>query len=123
MRRRIPRIKAAQKAANKEQAEAGKKAAVGLTSGPSRSRSTRSPVAPRLPIGRRSRKLVSGWKVRRTEDGRQLYNTAPHHVYVLAPRGTRKMRPRRYWEAHLRLTRPLMLPIARKHINQALKGS
>ena len=123
MRRRISRIKSAQQAANKEQAEAGQKAAVGLTSGPSRSRNAPSPVMPRLPIGRRSRKLVSGWKIRKTQNGRQLYNTARHHVYVLAPKGTKRMKSRRYWEAHLRVTRPQMLPIARKHIVQALKGN
>lgn len=123
MRRRIRTVTRAIQAANKEQAESGQADAITLTSGPQRGRNAPSPVRPRLPIGRRSRKLVSGWKIRRIKNGRQLYNRAPHHLYVLAPRGTKTMHPRGYWKAHLRLTHPRMLPIARKHINQSLKGS
>ena len=76
--------------------------AVRLTSGPQRTGRERGPVSP-LPIGVRSGALRGGWRLepftRGEESGWRLFNVAPHHVYVLSPGGTARMRSRGFWTA------------------------
>jgi hypothetical protein len=127
-RARLRAIRAAQKDANRDQADIARQVSIQLTSGPTRSRAARSPVRPVLPIGRRSRRLVRGWRVQALSAGgsvvarRQLYNVAPHSKYVLAPGGTRRMASRRLWEALMAISRPRLREVAREHINLALRG-
>lgn len=122
----------------RDQAALAKSEAVALTSGPRRAINAPSPVSPILPIGRRTMRLVRGWRVVRIRGGRSLVNQAPHHVFVLAPGGTRRtvtnpdgtkrpsgrhlMRPRRMWEAlRLRTARPMTAISARAQA-RALQG-
>jgi len=137
-RERARSLKRGMDGATLDQATLAKSEAVALTSGPRRARNAPSPVSPVLPIGQRTRKLVRGWRVIRTRGGRALVNLAPHHVFVLAPGGTRRtvtnpdgtkrrsgrhlMRPRRLWEAlRLRTARPMTAISARAQA-RALQG-
>lgn len=108
--------------ANRDQVALAKSTAIALTSGPRRAINAPSPVSPILPIGRRTLRLVRGWRVVRITGGRALVNLAPHHVFVLAPNGTKRMRPRRLWEAlRLRTARPMTAISARAQA-RALQG-
>jgi len=109
------------------QARAGAATSRGITHGPQRAINAPSPVSPIRPIGRRTGKLFSGWRVRRVGgDARSrkaaLYNVAAHHQYVLRPGGTRRMTDRGYWKAHRDASAPSRLSIARKGQLRALKG-
>lgn len=110
------------------QARAGMATSRGITHGPQRALNAPSPVAPIRPIGRRTGKLFSSWRVRRLASGsantRQaaLYNRATHHVYVLRPGGTRRMADRGYWEAHRKASAPSRRAIAQKGQQRALRG-
>ncbi len=125
---RAARLRAALGGIAMEQATAGKTVARGLTHGPQREINAPSPVSPIRPIGRRTGKLFSGWRVRRISSGsadtRQaaIYNRAPHHVYVLKPGGTKRMADRGYWEAHRKASAPATRSIAQRGQQRALRG-
>jgi hypothetical protein len=127
-RARAARLRAALPGIVMEQATAGKAVARGLTHGPQRAINAPSPVSPIRPIGRRTRKLFSGWRVRRVASGANdtrkvvLYNRAVHHGYVLKPGGTKRMKDRGYWEAHRKASAPATRSIAQKGQQRALKG-
>lgn len=110
------------------QAKAGAATSRGITHGPQRPVSFRGKVSPVRPIGRRTGKLFSGWRVRRVSSGQAnarkaaLYNVAAHHQYVLRPGGTRRMTDRGYWRAQREASAPSRLSIARKGQLRALKG-
>lgn len=90
------RLKAADSAVQRA-AELATREAIELTSGPV----NRPPTASPTPIGIRSGQLRGGWRVepftRGREHGFRLYNIAPHHRFVLNPRGTSRMKPRGFW--------------------------
>lgn len=127
-RARAARLRASLGTIAREQAEAGKATARGLTHGPQRPINAPSPVSPIRPIGRRTGRLFASWRTRRIASGapetRQvvLYNRAPHHVYVLRPGGTRRMADRGYWEAHRKASAPARRRIAQRGLQRALKG-
>lgn len=127
-RERTARLRASLGQVAIEQAQAGMAVSRGLTHGPERSPSTPSPVRPIRPIGRRTKRLFQGWRVRRLATGQAgtraavLYNRAPHHAYVLRPGGTARMSDRGYWQAHRIASAPSRRRIAQKILQRALRG-
>lgn len=130
-RARAAKLRKALPTVASQQAHAGRLASQELTSGPQRSANAPSPVAPKLPIGRRSRQLRRGWRLRRLAGaggyqgsyapGMALYNVAPHHVYVLRPGGTRRMSDRQYWQAQRARSKSSREAIALRHLRAALR--
>jgi hypothetical protein len=127
-RARAARLRASLGTIVMTQAQAGMATSRGITHGPQRPVGFRGPVSPTRPIGRRTGKLFKSWKVRRMASGSAdtrsvaLYNTAPHHRFVLNPGGTKTMSDRGYWQAQREASAPSRLSIARKGLVSALRG-